>query len=224
MVHRNYAEKVSRRLADEVAEGAGAGSRSPEGPAAAAFRDASGETTHLSGMDTDGNVLGLTQSIERVFGSWEASPESGFIYNNYLSTFEYLDISHPHYLRPGAGPWASVAPSIIYEENHPELVIGSPGSERIVSAIVQVLVRLHDHDPLRAVAAPRLHGALDGSVSLEQDRIQPAVVSRLKSQGFPLKDRGPWSFFMGCVQLVAREDGYLVGVADPRRDGSAEGV
>jgi gamma-glutamyltranspeptidase/glutathione hydrolase len=46
-------------------------------------------------MDAEGNVVGLTQSIERVYGSFSASPELGFIYNNYMSAFEYQDIAHP---------------------------------------------------------------------------------------------------------------------------------
>ena len=64
----------------------------------------SGETTHLSVMDSAGNAVALTQSIERVYGSFEASPELGFLYNNYMSAFEYKDISHPYYLRPNALP------------------------------------------------------------------------------------------------------------------------
>ena len=70
----------------------------------------SGETTHLSVMDRHGNAVALTQSIERVYGSFEASPKLGFLYNNYMSAFEYEDLSHPYHLRPNAVPWASVAP------------------------------------------------------------------------------------------------------------------
>ena len=78
--------------------------------------------------DGNGNVVGLTQSIERVFGSCAASPELGFLYNNYMSAFEYDDPSHPYYLRPNAAPWASVAPTIVFRGRKPWLAIGSPGS------------------------------------------------------------------------------------------------
>ena len=63
-------------------------------------------------MDAAGNVVGLTQSIERVYGAAVVTPELGFLYNNYMSAFEYEDIAHPYYLRPNAVPWASVAPTI----------------------------------------------------------------------------------------------------------------
>jgi gamma-glutamyltranspeptidase/glutathione hydrolase len=72
-----------------------------------------GDTTHLSVMDSQGSVVALTQSIERVFGSFEASPKLAFLYNNYMSAFSYKDITHPNYLRPAAVPWASVAPTIV---------------------------------------------------------------------------------------------------------------
>jgi gamma-glutamyltranspeptidase/glutathione hydrolase len=90
-----------------------------------------GDTTHLSVMDEQGNVVALTQSIERVFGSFEASPKLGFLYNNYMSAFEYTDITHPNYLRPAAVPWASVAPTIAFRGSRPWLAIGSPGRHRV---------------------------------------------------------------------------------------------
>lgn len=58
-----------------------------------------GETTHLSAMDAEGNVVALTQSIERVYGSFAASPELGFLYNNYMNAFELDDSAHRYYLR-----------------------------------------------------------------------------------------------------------------------------
>lgn len=183
-----------------------------------------GETTHLSAMDADGNAVALTQSIERVFGSFSASPELGFLYNNYMSAFEYGDIRHPYYLRPGAMPWTSVAPTLVFEGDSPWLALGSPGSERIVSAILQVLLRLgRGASPYDAVEAPRLHCSIRGAVSLEAERMHDGIVPLLQSQGFDVDIREPFSFFLGCVQLVRHENGTFLGVADPRRDGSARG-
>jgi gamma-glutamyltranspeptidase/glutathione hydrolase len=183
-----------------------------------------GETTHLSVIDMKGNVVSLTQSIERVYGSFEASPRLGFLYNNYMSAFEYDDISHPYYLRPNAVPWASVAPTIVFRGRWPWLAIGSPGSERIVSTIVQVLLRLRHEHPFDAVDAPRLHCSLEGRVSLEASRMRDDIPGALSRRGFEIDFRDPYSFFMGCVQLVMKgRRGEFMGVADPRRDGSARG-
>jgi gamma-glutamyltranspeptidase/glutathione hydrolase len=183
----------------------------------------SGETTHLSVMDRFGNVVALTQSIERVYGSFAASPELGFLYNNYMSAFEYTDITHPNYLRPSAVPWASVAPTIVTKNKKPYLSIGSPGSERITSAILQVLLRLRYQSPYDAVAAPRLHCSIDGRVSLEASRMRNDIPTLLEQNGYRVDLRDPYSFYLGCIQLVIHENNEFIGVADPRRDGSAGG-
>lgn len=182
-----------------------------------------GDTTHLSIMDKMGNVVALTQSIERVYGSFSASPDLGFLYNNYMSAFEYKDITHPHYLRPAAVPWASVAPTIVFKGRKPWLAIGSPGSERIASAILQVLIRLQYQSPYDAVAAPRLHCSIRGKVSLEASRMRNDIPKVLEKYGYTIDLRDPYSFYMGCVQLVLKDKNEFIGVADPRRDGTAAG-
>jgi len=182
-----------------------------------------GDTTHLSVMDKYGNAVGLTQSIERVFGSCAATPELGFLYNNYMMAFEYEDIKHPYYMRPNAVPWASVAPTIIFIDKKPVMVIGSPGSERITSSIFQVLLRLDRQSPFQAVDAPRLHCSLNGKVSLEASRMRDDIPVALENNGFDVDVRDPYSFYLGSVQLVIKDGDSFIGVADPRRDGSAKG-
>lgn len=183
----------------------------------------SGDTTHLTVMDRHGNIVALTQSIERVYGACVATPELGFLYNNYMSDFEYTDISHPYYLRPNAVPWASVAPTLVFHGRRPWLALGSPGSERITPTIVQVLLRLEKQSPMDAVAAPRIHCSLNGTVHLESSRMRTDIPDALRQRGYTLRFREPFSFYMGCVQLVLRERTGLTGVADLRRDGSAGG-
>jgi gamma-glutamyltranspeptidase/glutathione hydrolase len=183
-----------------------------------------GETTHLSVMDRDGNAVALTQSIDNVFGACVASPELGFLYNNYMNAFEYKDYSHPYFMRPGAVPWASVAPTLIFRGRHPWLAMGSPGSERITPSIVQVLIRLmKGYSLYEAVEAPRLHCSLGGKVSLEAERMDPEVVLALEKFGFQVDVRDPYAFYLGCVQAVQSTGRLFHGAADPRRDGSAGG-
>lgn len=187
------------------------------------IRSGKGDTTHLSVMDDKGNVVSLTQSIERVYGSFEASPKLGFLYNNYMSAFEYQDITHPNYLRPAAVPWASVAPTIVFKGRTPWLAIGSPGSERIAPAILQVLMRLKYQSPYDAVSSPRLHCSIKSKVSLEAARMRDDIPELLKKYGYSIDPRNAYSFYLGCVQLVMYENKEFIGVADPRRDGSAGG-
>ena len=203
MISKDYAKLVSEQIKTRI--------------------KGSGETTHLSVMDRFGNVVALTQSIERVYGAKVVTPELGFLYNNYMCSFDYQDISHPYYLRPNGVPWASVAPTLIFRSKNPWLAIGSPGSERIVSTILQVLVRLSHQSPFDAVAAPRMHCSYDGKVSLEAAHMRNDILEFLKQHSFAIDVREPMSFYLGCVQMVLRENDEFIGVADPRRDGSAGG-
>lgn len=180
-----------------------------------------GETTHLSVMDGAGNAVALTQSIERVYGSCCATPELGFLYNDYISAFEHKDISHPYYLRPNGNPWASVAPTLVMRGRRPWLAIGSPGSERITPSILQVMLRMETQDPMTAVTAPRLHCSTKGRVSLEATRFRSDIPAALRARGYEVDEREPFSFYLGCVQLVVRQGKEFVGVADLRRDGAA---
>jgi gamma-glutamyltranspeptidase/glutathione hydrolase len=77
--------------------------------------------------------------------------------------------------------------------------------------------------PYDAVSAPRLHCSVDGRVSLEASRMRNDIPALLEKRGFKVDLRDPYSFYLGCVQLVVRDKGEFVGVADPRRDGSAAG-
>ncbi|MGR8947182.1 MAG: gamma-glutamyltransferase family protein [Gammaproteobacteria bacterium] len=208
MVDPNYAAKIARKIR-----------RRPK------TIHSSGETTHLSVMDGEGNVVALTQSIERVYGSYSATAELGFLYNNYMSAFEYEDITHPFYLRPNGVPWASVAPTIVFRGRTPWLAIGSPGSERIASAVAQILLRLRRGEGLfDAVDAPRLHCSVKGKVSFEASRMDDRIADEILAHGLEPDPRDPYSFYLGCIALVMRgRRGEISGVADPRRDGSAAG-
>jgi gamma-glutamyltranspeptidase/glutathione hydrolase len=186
-----------------------------------------GETTHLSVIDNSGMAVSLTQSIEKVYGSKAAAAGIGFLYNNYLLDYEYKIFSHPFYLRPNAVPWATVAPTLIFRNKEIWLAVGSPGSERIFSSIAQFLIHVVDeHQPIdEAMRAPRLHCSLGGRVSLEAERFPDALVPFFREKGYRIDKREPYSFYLGAIHAVLKKhDGSgFQGVAEVRRDGTAEG-
>ncbi len=188
----------------------------------------SGETTHLSVMDSSGTAVSLTQSIERVYGSKAAADGLGFLYNNYMMSFEYNVPSHPYYLRPNAVPWATVAPSIIFDGEGPWMALGSPGSERIISTLAQFLINLIDEGMSleEAMLRPRLHCSLGGRVSLEAERFFPGLSESLEEKGYRINPREAFSFYMGAIHAVmkCRSDDGFQGVAEERRDGTAGGL
>jgi len=189
----------------------------------------SGETTHLSVADSRGNAVGITQSIELVFGAKTFSGDLGFFYNNYMSAFNYKNMMHPNYLIPGGRPWSSVAPTLILREGgKPYLMLGSPGSERISTCLAQVITRIIDSGQslAEAVNAPRIHAGSSGRVAIEKRGYRPEVVELLGRAGFQVKSRGSYSFYLGSIQAVELPETYggtFKGVSDPRRDGSAAG-
>ena len=185
------------------------------------------DTTHLSVMDQEGNAIGITQSIELVYGAKVAARGLGFLYNNYMSSLDTNDPSHPYYLRPNAIPWSSVAPIIAFYNNRPWMVAGSPGSERIFSAMSQFLSHIIDGDqPIsEAMLRPRLHCTVGGKVSLEAERFDPAIVDYLTKVGYKIDIREPYSFYLGAIHAVlkSQSSGQFQGVAEIRRDGTAKG-
>jgi len=68
-----------------------------------------------------------------------------------------------------------------------------------------------------------MHCSLDGKVSLEAAVMRNDIPSFLEKYGFSIDVREPMSFYLGCVQMVMFENEEFIGVADPRRDGSAKG-
>jgi gamma-glutamyltranspeptidase/glutathione hydrolase len=68
-----------------------------------------------------------------------------------------------------------------------------------------------------------MHCSLAGKVSLEAAVMRSDIPAFLEKYGFTIDVRQPMSFYLGCVQMVQWENEEFIGVADPRRDGSAKG-
>jgi gamma-glutamyltranspeptidase/glutathione hydrolase len=187
----------------------------------------SGETTHLSVIDRNGMAVSLTQSIERVFGSKAAAAGMGFLYNNYVMDFQFTDFDHPFYLRPNTVPWATVAPTVLTRDDKVWMAVGSPGSERIFSTIVQFLTHAMDGgmNLEAAMEAPRMHCSSGGKISMEAGRFDPELVDYLEAQGYKLDRLEDYAFYLGAIHAaVHNADGTFQGVAEVRRDGSAAGL
>ena len=187
-----------------------------------------GETTHFSIVDKDGMAVSVTASVDSYFGSRAASPELGFLYNNYMQTFE-LAPGETFSLAPRAMPYSSMSTSIVSKDGRPVLIAGSPGSARIISAVTQVISHWVDVDEgvEAAVAAPRVHVVVDRKDGRDNAYIEqmPAGLD-VDALGFDLASpqtdlmlNGLNAYF-GGVHAIALEEGGWRGAADPRRDGA----
>jgi len=183
-----------------------------------------GETTHLNVIDKHGNIVALTQSIERSFGAKVAARELGFLYNGFMKGFKLHNEHHPHYLRPGAVARSNASPTVLLKPDGAAYAIGSTGSERMASGIFQVLARMQTQSPFDAVKAPRLHCTPEGRVTCEAQRFDPAILEHLSTRGFEVVAyEEAWAFSAGGLHLAGVTRGTPWGVADPRRDGLAAG-
>jgi gamma-glutamyltranspeptidase/glutathione hydrolase len=186
------------------------------------------DTTHLSTMDDDGNAVGITQSVELAYGSKAAADGLGFLYNNYMSAFEFTNPNHPFYIRPNSIPWTSVSPALIFNNSKLWMVLGSPGSQRIFSTVTQFLSRMVDGDlPMSdAIEKPRFHCSINGTVSIEDGGFRTEIVNYLKDMGYDISVKDRYSFYHGAIHAVMKlqtQTGFH-GVAEVRRDGTAEGL
>jgi len=188
----------------------------------------SGETTHFSVVDKNGMMVSATLSINNYFGSKSACPELGFLYNDYMHEFKLNEPEHPFNLRQNAMPYSSMTPTILLKKGNPVMAIGGPGSERIISSVVQVISLWVDAGLSieEAVAYPRIHATPDSILYLESTSFSDLEISLLEETGFKL-DIPPSDIiinnlnpYFGGIHAVALEDNNWKGAADPRRDGA----
>ena len=174
-----------------------------------------GSTTHVSVLDADGWACSVTCSNGE--GSGVVVPGTGVHVNNCLGE-EDLSPLGLHTQPPGTRLPSMMAPTVVLDGDEPRLVVGSAGSNRIRSALLQVIVNVVDRGMAaqEAVDAPRLHYADDGV------HAEPGVPEDgLAATGLPvLAFREPNLYFGGCQAVVRERDtGALSGGADPRRGG-----
>jgi gamma-glutamyltranspeptidase/glutathione hydrolase len=106
-------------------------------------------------------------------------------------------------------------------------VLGAAGSRRITSAILHVISGVIDRGISleEAVSLPRVHGLRSRKVHIEQPAAAEPLLKRLEKRFRNVTIRAPYSYSMGGLQAIQfRKDQTLVGVADPRRDGTAAGL
>jgi gamma-glutamyltranspeptidase/glutathione hydrolase len=174
-----------------------------------------GSTTHISVMDEAGWACAVTCTNGE--GSGMVVPGTGIHVNNMMGEQDLSPLgyfTHP----PGRRLPSMMAPTIVLAGGRPELVLGSAGSNRIRSALLQVIVNAIDHgmDARAAVEAPRLHWE-DGSVFCEPGLDEAA----LEAAGYALARFRERNLFFGGCQAVERDAaGELSGGGDPRRGGA----
>lgn len=174
-------------------------------------------TSHISIVDSYGNALSMTTTIENGFGSRVMS--NGFLLNNELTDFSFSShrngVPVANRVEPGKRPRSSMAPTIVLKDGKPVLVVGSPGGSRIIGYVAKTIIA-HIDWGMDVQAAIDLPNAVNrfGTFDLETDAMQAA----LEAQGFEVKVRD----LNSGIHAISIGDG-LMGGADNRREGLAFG-
>ncbi|HWT89623.1 MAG TPA: gamma-glutamyltransferase [Solirubrobacterales bacterium] len=184
-----------------------------------AAADLLGSTTHISVLDGEGACASVTCSNGS--GSGVLVPGTGVILNNMLGE-EDLNPGGFHGIAPGRRVPSMMAPTLVLRDGEIVLGVGSAGSNRIRSAILQTVVRAVEqgYPVAAAIEAPRLH--FEQGVVQAEKGVDPEALKRLEERGWKVARWPSLNLFFGGVQAVSRDprSGELSGAGDPRRGGA----
>lgn len=179
-------------------------------------------TTHISIVDSYGNALSMTSTIENAFGARLMA--AGFLLNNELTDFSFRShesgVPIANRVEPGKRPRSSMAPTIVRRDGEPVLVLGSPGGSGIIGYVVNALVAYLDWD-MDVQQAAQMGHLLNrfGIYDLEEGTGAAELAAPLEVLGYEVRLGAQTS---GLHMIALGPDG-LRGGADPRREGVALG-
>ena len=184
----------------------------------------SNETTHFSIMDSAGNVVSNTYTLNFSFGTGIVPEGTGVLLNNEMDDFSAkpgvpnafgLVGGEANAIEPGKRPLSSMTPTIVSRDGKAFLATGSPGGSRIITTTLQIIMNVVDHDMniAAATAASRIHHQwLPDKLRVEVG-ISDDTLDLLSAMGHEIVVGN----VMGSTQTVMRIDQGLLGAADPRR-------
>ena len=184
-------------------------------------------TTHFSIVDSGGNAVSNTYTLNYSYGVGLVAEGTGVLLNNELDDFTAAPGASNAYglvgfeanlPGPGKRPLSSMSPTIVLKDGKPVLVTGSPGGSRIISAVLQVIVDVldYDMDVAAAVAAPRVHHQwLPDEVRVERG-FPDDTLAELRAKGHRVVE----PLALTSTNSIAVTEKGLLGAPDPRTRGA----
>jgi len=197
-------------------------------------------TTHYSVVDTQGNAVSVTTTINDWYGSRVTAEGLGFLLNDEMDDFSAkAGVPNGYGLIQGAAnavgpnkrPLSSMTPTIVLNDDHLFLVLGSPGGSRIPTTVANVLMGVIDYgmNLQEAVNAPRFHHQwMPDAISVEK-WFSPDTVKALQNMGHKVSsgagDDDDWRPYWSDAECIAidQKTGERLGASDGRNNGKAVG-
>lgn len=200
----------------------------------------SNHTTHYSLMDAEGNAVAVTTTINDWFGSRVTADGLGFLLNDEMDDFsakpgvpnaDGLIQGAANAIGPGKRPLSSMTPTIVVHNGKTVLVLGSPGSSKIITTVANVLMGVVDYrmNIQEAVNAPRFHNQWLPDVVNVEKWFSPDTLNLLRSMGYKIQiglgenESSPYWSDAECI-AVDEKTGERLGATDGRNsNGKAMG-
>lgn len=192
------------------------------------------ETTHFSIVDSKGDAIAITYTLNGSFGNAVVVEGAGFLLNNEMDDFSIKPGEQNFYgvvgskaneIAPGKRMLSSMTPTIVLQNGKTHMVIGSPGGSTIFTTVFQGIVNVEDFGmtALQAVGAARFHHQLLPPQRIVYSRccsLPETALAELRSRGYePV--RNPWEF--GDLQLIRLDSsGKAEAASDPRGRGTSQ--
>ncbi|MEC8460644.1 MAG: gamma-glutamyltransferase [Pseudomonadota bacterium] len=185
-------------------------------------------TTHISIIDSEGNIVSTTSTIESGFGSYLMAP-GGYLLNNELTDFSLVPNDSDgqpiaNRVQGGKRPRSSMSPTIIFDKSgNPVWVLGSPGGFRIIGYVANNIVKMIDlgMDPQQSINSAHIVNSNHENTEIELGFCHKDLIEKLESMGHKVKVKSLWSG-LTSIQLKNKDDGpVLVGGVDARRGGES---
>lgn len=181
-------------------------------------------TSHFVIVDTEGNVVSMTTTVESIFGSSRMA--GGMFLNNQLTDFSFQPVDAEgkaiaNAAAPFKRPRTSMSPTIVLDGNDNFFLgTGSPGGNSIIAYTAKSLVGMLEWGltPQEAVALPNLIARGD-TVVVEADRTSNDLLKALRTEGFNVAPPAGENSGLGVIMRMP--DGTLIAGIDPRREGTA---
>jgi gamma-glutamyltranspeptidase/glutathione hydrolase len=198
----------------------------PPAPKTAGSHKESQDTTHYSVVDSEGNAVAVTTTLNNGFGSGVTAGSLGFLLNDEMDDFAskmgvpnmFGLIQGPaNAIAPGKRPLSSMTPTIVLEDGKLRYVLGSPGGGRIITTVAQIFLSAAEGglNIQEAVDAPRFHHQYLPDKLFLEPGFSPATIEALTKMGYSVaQSTHHWS--NGECIAVDPKTGELEGGQDHR--------